>query len=104
MTLKTGVTMLQIQLCITEINYIKNIYTYIYIYYYYELYFSPNNISVLWYFLLNKCSLGEHMKLSKTFKNLTDHKYMNVVYDHATKLAIQIFKKSPQKYEGMSEF
>ncbi len=61
-TLKTGVMMLKIQLCITEINYI--------------IYIHIENIkyfTILLYVWSNKCGLNEQKRpLSKTCKNLTE--------------------------------
>ncbi len=75
-TLKTGVMMLKIQLRITGINYIL-LYMHIE-----NTYFKSKKyltiLLILLYFGSNKYSLGEQKShLSKTSKNLTDHKLLN---------------------------
>ncbi len=78
-TLKTGVMMLKIQLCITEINYVL-------------LYIQTENIFFFFYnisqyhcfyymFWINTCSLGKHNKRKKWMKILSNPKLLNTSVD-----------------------
>ncbi len=79
-TLKTGVIMVDIQLCITGIKYIlkyiqiENSYINLIIFYRFLL-----------YFLLNKCNLGEQKRLSKTPNYI-------MIFPHAQRLCIKWLK------------